>query len=25
VQFAQSFSDRIILQGHSLGCDRVLE
>ena len=25
VQFAQSFSDRIILQGHSLGCDRILE
>jgi hypothetical protein len=25
VQFAESFSDRVILQGHSLGCDRVLD
>src|ERR1035438_2113895 len=24
VSFARPFSDRIILQGHSLGCDRVL-
>lgn len=24
VKFAMQFSDRIILQGHSLGCDRVL-
>src|SRR5438093_13111615 len=24
VLFARQFSDRIILQGHSLGCDRVL-
>lgn len=24
VKFANSFSDRIILQGHSMGCDRVL-
>lgn len=25
VQFAKDFSDRVILQGHSLGCDRILE
>jgi hypothetical protein len=24
VEYANSFSDRIVLQGHSLGCDRVL-
>lgn len=25
VQYAAQFSDRVILQGHSLGCDRVLQ
>jgi pimeloyl-ACP methyl ester carboxylesterase len=25
IQYATQFSDRIILQGHSLGCDRVLQ
>ena len=25
VTFAERFSDRIVLQGHSLGCDRVLQ
>jgi hypothetical protein len=25
LEFANGFSDRIILQGHSLGCDRVLQ